>query len=116
MELSRRQKRVGSLVKEALSRLLITEIQDTSSGLITITRVEMSGDLKTAHVYLSFFDRKKEQSLLSLLENKKGYLRKSIASLIKLKYNPCLIFEVDPVPDYEKQIDKLIELARKNEK
>ena len=116
MNTTRRQKRVASLIKEELSRLLIEGIQDSSSGLITITRVETTPDLKTAHIYLSIFGSEQKETTLELLDKKKGYLRKSIASKIKLKYNPMLIFSFDPSPDYEEKIDKLLENIRKNEK
>ncbi len=113
---TRRQKKVTSLIKEELSRLLVEEIQDSSSGLITITRVEMSPDLKTAHIYLSIFGGEQKETALELLDKQKGYLRKSIASKVKLKYNPLLIFSFDLSPDYEAKIDKLLENIRKDEK
>ena len=113
---TRRQKKVASLIKEELSLLLVEEIQDSSSGLITITRVEMSPDLKTAHIYLSIFGGEQKETILELLDEKKGYLRKSIASKVKLKYNPLLIFSFDLSPDYEAKIDKLLENIRKDEK
>ena len=116
MNVTRRQKKVASLIKKELSRLLIEGIQDSSSGLITITRVEMTADLKTAHIYLSFFGSEQQEAILELLQNKKGYLRKSIASKVKLKYNPMLIFSFDQNPEYEKKIDKLLEDIKKNEK
>ena len=55
MNTSRRQKRVASLIKEEVSRLLIEEVQDSFSGLITVTKVDMTADLRTAHIYLSIF-------------------------------------------------------------
>lgn len=116
MDSSRRQKKVGNLIKAELSRLFIKEIQDSSSGIITITRVEMSLDLKTAHVYLTIFRHEKKDEILAFLEKRKGYLRKSIASKIKLKYNPLLIFAADPASEYENNIDKLLEIIKINEK
>jgi ribosome-binding factor A len=113
---TRRQKRVASLIKEELSRLLIEGFQDSSSGLITITRVEMSPDLKTAHIYLSIFGGEQKETILELLDKKKGYLRKSIASSVKLKYNPLLIFSFDQGLEYEAKIDKLLENIKKNER
>jgi len=113
---TRRQKRVASLIKEELSHLLIEGIQDSSSGLITITRVEMSPDLKTAHIYLSIFGGEQKETILELLDKKKGYLRKSIASNVKLKYNPLLIFSFDKGLEYEAKIDKLLENIKKNER
>ena len=116
MNESRRQKRVSSLLKEELSRLFIETIQDSISGLITITRVEMSRDLKTAYVYLSLYGSQEKEKALELLEKKKGLLRKSIASKVKLKYNPLLIFLLDQTTDYQERIDKIIKAIKENEK
>lgn len=116
MSESRRQKRVSSLIKEELSRLFIDLIQDSSSGLITITRVEMSKDLKTAYVYLSLFGFEDNDKVLEFLERRKGFLRKSVASRTELKYNPMLIFSLDRIYEYEEKIDKIIENLRENEK
>jgi ribosome-binding factor A len=111
-----RTRRVADLVQAELSRLLIAEFQDPSSGLITVTRVEMTADLQTAHVYLSFFGEVRAEEVLDMIERRKGYLRKSIASEVKLKYNPTLIFSRDPGPEYESRIDRLIERLKDEEK
>lgn len=116
MSNNRRQKRVSSLIKEKLSRLLIELIQDSSSGLITITRLEMSKDLKTAYIFISLFGCREKEKILDLIEKRKGFLRKSIASKTKLKYNPLLNFSLDETPEYEKRIDKIIKNMRKNER
>ncbi len=116
MSPSRRQKRVASLIKEEVSRLLIEEIQSSFSGLITVTRVEMTADLKTAHIYLSIYGTEQEQAILELLDKKKGFLRKSVASKVKLKYNPMLIFSTDPSPEYQSRIDRLLDDMKKNER
>jgi ribosome-binding factor A len=116
MNTTRRQKKVSSLIKEEISRLLIGEIQDAFSGLITVTKVEMAADLKTAYIYLSIFGVEHEETVLEFLDKKKGYLRKAIASKVKLKYNPMLIFSKDPGPGYQSKIDRLLEDIKKNEK
>ncbi len=113
---SRRQKRISSLIKEELSRLFIEFFQTSSSGLITITRVEMSKDLKTAYVFLSLYGCKEKEKVMELLEKRKGMLRKSIATKIKLKYNPLLIFSFDQTNAYQERINKIIEAIRKNER
>lgn len=116
MSESRRQKRVASLIKEELGRLLMEDIQGSSRGLITITRVEMSSDLKSARVYISLFGSGEKETIIDSLNERKGHFRKSIASKINLKYNPMLIFSLDPASDYERRIDELIDQVRKNEK
>lgn len=116
MNESLRQKKVGSLIKEALSRSMIEVIQDSNPGLITITRVEMTKDLKTAFIYCSFFGGVQNEYILEMLKKRTGYFRKSIASGTNLKYNPQLIFSMDPIPDYEEKINKIIENIKNNEK
>lgn len=69
---SRRQKKVASLIKDALSHILIESIQVSSNSLVTISKVEMTPDLKTAHVYLSCFSQEPDPSILEKLEKKKG--------------------------------------------
>lgn len=115
MKESRRQKKVARLIQEALSQTVTEVIQASVSSLITITRVEISADLKAAQVFLSVFDQKESEQILELLEKRKGFLRKSVASKTKLKYNPTLFFSLDPVSDYEDNIDRILRRI-KNEK
>lgn len=112
MNQTRRQKRVGSLIQETLSRILIREIQDSSSGLITITQVEVSADLRIARITLSSYGDVDKKQLLNSLEKRKGFLRKALASAIKLKYNPSLIFNLDKTPEVERRIDELLEKTK----
>ena len=116
MEESRRQKRVSHLIKEELSRLVIESFQDSASCLITITRVSMSRDLKIAHVYLSVLGQSPKQEILDLLNERKGYLRKAVATKIKLKYNPKLIFFLDDSFEYDDRIQEIMNTLKKNEK
>jgi len=113
METDKRQKRVASAIQEAMSRLLIQEFRNASNGLITVTGVEMTADLKTARVFLSLYGALDREAVWSLLEKRKGFLRKALASLVKLKYNPSLIFSLDRTAELEERLDRLIELAKK---
>lgn len=76
----------------------------------------MSKDLKTAYIFISLFGCREKEKILDLIEKRKGFLRKSIASKTKLKYNPLLNFSLDETPEYEKRIDKIIKNMRKNER
>lgn len=109
-----RPRRVAELVQAELSRLLISEFQDPASGLLTVTRVEMTPDLLTARVFLSVFGAGDPSAQLGRLERAKGQIRKALASRVKLKYNPQLIFALDPGPEHQDRIDKLIEETKKH--
>ncbi len=104
------------MIKEELGRLIIEALQDSASGLITITRVSMSKDLKNAHVFLSILGKSPKQEILDLINARKSFLRKAIATKIKLKYNPMLIFSLDSGFEYEERIQKVLDSLSKNEK
>ena len=109
-----RTRRVAELVQAELSRLLIVEFQDAASGLLTVTRVEMTPDLLTARIFLSVFGTDDPGALLERLEKRRGYIRRTLASRIELKYNPQLFFALDPGPGHQERIDRLIEEAKKH--
>jgi len=109
-----RTKRVAELVQSELSRILIAEFQDAASGLLTVTRVEMTPDLLTARVFLSVFGPGDPSALLERLEKRKGFLRRTLASRIELKYNPQLFLVLDPGPEHQERIDRIIEETKKH--
>jgi ribosome-binding factor A len=109
-----RPRRVAELVQAELSRILIREFQDAGTGLLTVTRVEMTPDLLTARVSLSVFGTGAAGALLDRLERSKARIRRTLASRVKLKYNPQLFFSLDPGPDHQARIDRLIEESKKH--
>jgi len=110
-----REKRIAHLIQQELGRLFLEEPQDSWSGFITVTRVEISADLMTARVYLSVYGGGPKEGILDAVEKRKSHLRKNLASRVNLKYNPQLIFLLDPIPDHEARIDELIKKAKKHE-
>jgi ribosome-binding factor A len=107
MSSSLRQKKVASLVRQELSHLLLDFFHGEDTGPVSITRVDMTNDLKTAHVFLSFFENHKQDHLLKELDLRKGYFRKLIAAKIDLKYNPMLIFSLDPLLSIDEKLDNI---------
>ncbi len=111
-----RTRRVAELIRTELSRLLLAEFQDADSGLITVTRVEVSPDLMAARVFLSVFGGRDAQAVLERLDRSKGALRHALASRVKLKYNPELFFALDPGLDHQDRIDRLIEERKRHDR
>ncbi len=112
---SRKQKKIASLIKEILSSLLLKSFQDMSTGLVTLTQVEISKDLKTAHAYVSIYGTRDDQEVLDRLNSQQKGLGKAVASQTKLKYNPRLIFVLDSSLEYEKRIDELLDNIKQDE-
>lgn len=109
-----RPRRVAELVQAEISRLLITEFQDPASGLLTVTRVEMTPDLHSARITFSVFGTADPRDILARLEKRKGQIRRALASRVRLKYNPQLFFALDPGPEHQERIDRLIEETKKH--
>ena len=112
---SRRQKRIGSLLQEALSRIVIEELHEITGALVTVTRVDVPADLKTARVYVSIFGGGDPAPVFAHLEKRTGPLRKRLAAAVKLKYNPQLIFRLDPGADMNDRIDRLLRASANDE-
>lgn len=102
-----RTERIGSLIQEALGRLLIEEFQLPGAGFLTVTRVEMSRDLLTARVFVAVFGVDRPEEAVRGLERRAGHIRRILASRLNLKYNPALFFVPDPGPGQEERIDKI---------
>ncbi len=83
--------------------------------MITITAIEVTKDLRTAHIYLSIFGTQNDKDIVEELNHKKGYFRKAIASQTKLKYNPMLIFHLDPRFKQEERIEKILNEIKDDE-
>ncbi len=113
---SRRQKKVQSLLQDVLSRTLLESSIGGPSAMISITGIEMTRDLRIAYIYLSVFGTTDEKEVVEELNQKKGYFRKAIASQTKLKYNPMLIFNLDPRFEQKERIEKILKDIKDNER
>ncbi|SHF32270.1 ribosome-binding factor A [Seinonella peptonophila] len=109
-----RVSRVGEQIKKELSQVIQREIKDPRIGFVTVTGVEMSGDLQVAKVFISVMGQEntKEESLAAL-EKAKGYLRSEIGRRIQLRYVPELTFVMDSTLDQSEHIERLLHDVQK---
>jgi ribosome-binding factor A len=113
---SRRQKRIASLLQEALSRILIDELRGETGDLVTVTRVDVPADLKSARVYVSAYGPDDPAGVVTRLEQRAGTIRRILASSVKLKYNPMLFFALDPSAELNDRIERILGPSKKNER
>jgi ribosome-binding factor A len=91
-----RSERVGDLLKEELSELILREVKDPRVGFVTITGVQVSADLRHARVYVVTHEAGEEQErTLEGLQSARGYLRGALGRRLHLKYIPDLSFNID---------------------
>lgn len=102
--------RVGEQIKKELSTLIQMELKDPRIGFITVTGVEVTGDLSQARVYLSVLgnDEQKEETLKALARGT-GFLRSELGKRIRFRHTPELIFKFDQSIEYGSRIESLLE-------
>ncbi len=102
--------RVGDLIREEISSLLIRDIKDPRIGMVTVTGVEVSRDIRTAKVFYTVGgDRKSRQEAQRGLESAVGFIRSAIARNLTIKRVPELTFLYDESLDYGQKIDRILE-------
>ena len=101
------------MIAAELSDLLRTRVKDPRVGFASVTRVEVSGDLRHAKVFVSVMGTEKEQTVtIQALKHATGFLRSELASRITLRYMPELAFKLDTSIE---QGSRILELIRKIE-
>jgi ribosome-binding factor A len=104
-----RADRVSGLIQEVLSNLLKKGIHDPRLHMATITNVKMSRDLKIARIYFSIYgDSNKREAAAKGFESAHGFIKRSLAPKLSLRYMPDLIFFYDESFDYGSRIDELL--------
>lgn len=101
--------RVGEQMKKELSDIISSRIKDPRVGFVTITGVEVTGDLQQATIYLTVLgnDKEKEETIEGLLKAK-GFIRSEVGKRIRLRKTPDLMFKFDESIDYGNRIEKLL--------
>ncbi len=106
--MSRRTERVNELLRERLSELVLRDLKDPRiNGLITITGVEVSADLRAARVYVSVLgEQAVTETTLAGLRSASGFLHRGLEGL-SLRHVPTLTFFAD---DSMERADRLLRL------
>jgi len=104
-----RAARVGDLLKEELSDLLLRNIRDPRIGFVTLTEVRVSPDLRHARVYFVTHEGgEAQQRSLEGLESARGYLRTELGRRLRLRYVPDLSFTLDETLDHSFRIQGIL--------
>ncbi|MEO1593115.1 MAG: 30S ribosome-binding factor RbfA [Cyanobacteria bacterium J06632_22] len=98
MATSRRVAKVSAAVKREVSQLLLFDIKDdrVGSGMVSVTDVEVSGDLQHAKIFVSIYgtDEAREETMAGL-QAVTGYVRRELGKRLQLRRTPEVIFKED---------------------
>lgn len=104
-----RMSKVDEEIKRELSVIISQDLKNPNiTGLISVTKVKTSPDLKSARVYISILNSKSKKNTMQGLKNASGFIRSELAKRIVLRYTPELIFEIDDSMEYGAKIDNIL--------
>jgi len=112
--MTRRTQRVGSLLRDTLGRLILTELSDPriDTARTSVVRVEVPEDLLTAKVFVSVLgDEALQRKTLRALRHAAGHIQELLGKRIALKHTPRLTFEFDKNFQETLEIYQIIEDA-----
>lgn len=95
--MSRRTERVNEVLREEISELLRTDLRDPRiGGMVTVTHVDVSPDLRHAIAYVSVLGTEEERaSTLKALDHARPFLRRELSRRLTLRYTPDVTFTSD---------------------
>lgn len=103
--------RIGRINEEIQRELasLIPNVKDPRvTGMISVTAVETTPDLRYAKAYISVLDKENGERVLKGLRSASGWLRRELGSALKLRYTPELVFQLDDSIDKGAHILELL--------
>ncbi len=104
-----RGERISVKIQQAITALLRKKMNDPRVEMATVSFVKLSPDLRVADVYIAVFgDKKRINDALDGFKKSRGFIKKSIAPQLGLKYMPDLRFVHDDSFDKAAKMDELI--------
>lgn len=118
---SKNNNRIGRIDEEyrkELSQILSYDLKNPNiTGMISVTKVKVTTDLKYAKVYISILNSKNIKETMDGLKKSSGYIRSELAKRINLRNTPELVFEIDDSMEYGAKIDSILkEILPENKK
>lgn len=106
---SRRQRQVGDLLRDEISFIIQRGLKDPRIGFASITRVEVSPDIRYATVFVSVLGTEEEQSeSLVALNNASGYIRHEMGPKLSLRSIPIVSFRLDRSMQHAENVQRLL--------
>lgn len=111
-----RQLRVGAQIQRVLNELLQFEVKDPRLAGVTVSAVDLSGDLGVAKIYFSPLNPEQEAApVQDAFDSARGFLRSRIGGALKLRRVPELRFLLDTSAKHGIELTRLIDEAARNE-
>ncbi|GIN70431.1 ribosome-binding factor A [Bacillus sp. J14TS2] len=104
-----RANRVGEQMKKELGEIIGRKLKDPRVGFVTVTDVQVTGDLQQATIFISVLgDEDQMEATLKGLSKAKGFIRSEIGKRIRLRKTPEITFEFDESIGYGNKIESIL--------
>jgi len=114
--MSIRTEKVAEEIKHQIAQVLNKETANMHLGLVTVTRVRLSKDLKYVKIYLSFIGNKEPAEIcIEKINLRNKHLRMGLSKRIYLRFIPEITFYYDDTIEYASKIDELIKKIHKDD-
>jgi ribosome-binding factor A len=114
---SQRPGRVQEAIRQEASKIIQVEMRDPRIGFITVTKVDLTDDLRYARIYFSILGEKKDKrKALAGLNSAKGYIKGLLADRIKLRFMPEIAFAIDESLEHTKHIYDILDQIKKEKR
>lgn len=103
-----RLKRVNEELKKEISNIINYDMNNTNiTGMVSVTKVKVTPDMRYARVYVSMINSNKKKTLAALKKSS-GYIRTVLAHRVNLRTTPEIVFEFDESIEYGSKIDNIL--------
>ncbi len=110
MRPTRRTQRLSLQIQQEIGMMLFRNVKDRRIGLVTVTGVELTPDLRHAKVFVSTMGSETEKSeSLEALNHAAGWIRRELGQRIRMKFLPEIVFRADTSLEYGERIDRLLD-------
>lgn len=111
-----RLEKIQEFIKQEVSKIILTDLKDPRIGFVTVTRVEVTGDLRQAKVLISLLGSDEQKALTwQALTKSLGFIRTEVGRRLKIRHSPELMFQLDESLDHSVHIQKLLDKIRQDE-
>ena len=106
----RRNERLAGEIREEVAQILAGGVKNPKLGFVTVTRVELTADLRTARVFVSAMgDPVQRKQSLRVLHQAAGWVRRELGRRLSARHTPEVIFHNDAGLDYTERVAQLLE-------
>jgi ribosome-binding factor A len=107
---------VGEELRKIVSMILIEDVSDPRMGFVTITRIELTDDLRYAKIFYSVLgDDEQKKATQEALEENMGFIKRLAIERINMRYAMEMKFELDTSIDASFRIDEILKKIKKKE-